>query len=91
MLTYLIDELGFDVDVDDEVRGAWRLGTPLYHAIRAGGVEKLRFLMGRGASLEKRNRMGATALEEAEKTAYKEVIEVLRGAGCGEEGKHLTN
>ena len=80
MLTYLIDELGFDVDADDGMKGMRSLGTPLHYAIRVGGVEKVRFFRDKGASLERRNRMGSTALEEAEKTAYGEVIQVLKGA-----------
>ncbi|KAI9718521.1 MAG: hypothetical protein M1812_003972 [Candelaria pacifica] len=80
MLTFLVDELGLDVNASDEMRGPnGRVGAPLHYAIRTGGLEKVRFLVERGASLVEKNEINAIALEEAEKTCYWKVIEFFRG------------
>lgn len=72
MLTYLLDVLGLEVDPPDEnVNG--QLGTPIHWAIRSGGLEKVRFLVWKGANLQRRNRMGFTPLEEAEKTMFMQI------------------
>lgn len=76
MLTYLIDVLGLEVDPPDEnVNG--QLGTPIHSAIRSGGVEKVKFLVGKGASLQRRNQMGFTPFEEAERTKFTQVRNFL--------------
>jgi hypothetical protein len=50
----------------------------LVTAIRVGALEEVRFLLARGADPEIRNRIGHTALEEAHKTAYTHLVDLLK-------------
>ncbi|KAI9716313.1 MAG: hypothetical protein M1835_004178, partial [Candelina submexicana] len=80
MLAFLIDEMKLDVDADDWAKGLFRrLGTPLHYAIESGGIEKAKFLVKKGASLDIRNSRGRTPLEQAERTACGELFELFRG------------
>ncbi|KAI9723508.1 MAG: hypothetical protein M1835_003929, partial [Candelina submexicana] len=80
MLAFLIDEMKLDVDADDWAKGVFRrLGTPLHYAIQSGGIEKAKFLVKKGASLDIRNSRGRTPLEQAERTTCGELFELLRG------------
>lgn len=55
MMEYLVREHGLDVNSDDEGKGAHRLGAPLHYAVRAGGIEKVKWLLHKGADPEMRN------------------------------------
>ncbi|KAI9841871.1 MAG: hypothetical protein M1837_000341 [Sclerophora amabilis] len=77
MMTHLLS-LGLDVNGSDDSRGVYRFGTPLHHASRCGGIEKVRFLLAHGADPEIRCRRGTTVLEEAYETGYRDIIALLR-------------
>jgi len=86
MLTYLIDVLGLEVDPPDEnVNG--QIGTPIHSAIRSGGLEKVKFLVWKGANLQRRNRMGFTPLEVAEKTLFMQIRAFLSNASRTANGR----
>lgn len=64
MMTHLL-ELGLDVDGLDDIQGPYRLGTPLYHAVRNRAVEAAQFLLEQGADPYKKNQWGYAPAEEA--------------------------
>lgn len=86
MLKYLIDVLGLEVDPPDEnVNG--QIGTPIHSAIRSGGLEKVKFLVWKGANLQRRNQMGFTPLEEAEKTLFMPIRTCLSQVSRAADGR----
>ena len=74
MLAHL-RELGVDIDQDDRSRVMYAKGFTAFAAILAGKVEKVRFLLERGADVEGKN---VSALEWAERRQDLKMVELVR-------------
>lgn len=77
MMAHLV-ELGFDVNGSDEVRGPYAIGTPLQYAIRAGSVEKVKFLLKKGADAHKPIGLAGSPFKMAERSASEGLVGLLR-------------
>ena len=49
MMEDLFQKHSLDVNSDDEGKGSHGLGAPLHYAVRVGGIEKVRWLLNKGA------------------------------------------
>lgn len=77
MMAHLV-ELGFDVNGSDEARGRYAIGTPLQHAIRAGSVENVKFLLEQGADPHKTIGLAGSPFNLAERSASKGLFELVK-------------
>jgi ankyrin repeat protein len=77
MMQHLLD-LGVNINGLDDLQGPHNHGTPLHYAARGGKVERVRFLLEKGANSEIRNRQGRTPLEEAKKFSEEDVVTILK-------------
>lgn len=77
MMTHLV-ALGFDVNGSDEVRGSFAIGTPLHYAIRAGSVEKIKFLLGKGADPHNPAGLAGSPYKMAERSASEDIIALFK-------------
>lgn len=79
MMAHLVD-LGFDVNGSDEVRGFHAIGTPLQYAIRAGSVEKVRFLLSKGADPHRPIGLAGSPFKMAERWPSEDIVELLKNS-----------
>lgn len=77
MMIHLVN-LGFDVNGSDEIRGRYAIGTPLQYAIKAGSIEKVKYLLQNGADPHKSIGLAGSPYKMAERTASKEIFELLK-------------
>lgn len=77
MMTHLV-ALGFDVNGSDVVRGHYAIGTPLHYAISAGSVEKIKFLLGKGADPHNPAGLAGSPYKMAESSASEDIIALFK-------------
>ena len=76
LMEYLL-ELGVDIDGSDEARGFTALGTPLQYAVRERMVQRVEFLLSKGADVRVVGRGRVTALQLARQTGREDVIALV--------------
>lgn len=74
-----LDTVKVLVDSGADVNLAGPFGTPLVLASGRGFVGIVRFLMERGADVEARGEWSETAIVEARKNGFEDVVEVIMG------------
>ena len=75
LMAYLL-ELGVDIDGSDEARG-FALGTPLLYAIRERMIQRVEFLLSKGADVWVTGRGGVTALQLAKQMGREDLIALV--------------
>lgn len=77
MMAHLL-AIGFDVNGSDVVRGPYAIGTPLHYAIRAGSVEKIKFLLEKGADPHNPAGLAGSPYKMAESSASEDIIALFK-------------
>lgn len=62
----------------DGMKKKFQHGTPLHCAVLSGCLEKVQFLLDRGADPHIRNASGVTAMDEAGESASTQILELFR-------------
>ena len=75
-MEYLL-ELGVDINGSDEARGFVAFGTPLLCAIRERMIQRVEFLLSKGADVRVTGRGGVTALQLAKQTGREDLIALV--------------
>ena len=74
ILQYLIEEKKIDINLIDETTG----NTCLIYAAKHGANDTVRYLLGKGASVEIRNKENKSAYDLAVENEYFEIAEILK-------------
>lgn len=75
MMRYLVERLGFDVNGSDvDVRGPYAIGTPLHYAIAAGSVQKIKFLLAKGADPHHPAGLAGSPYKMAQRSASEDIF-----------------
>jgi ankyrin repeat protein len=73
-------QLGMDINGSDSIIGNWAMGPPLFYAIESCNASHVQFILKSGGNPLLRNRIGRTAIEEAELGASKQIVALLKQA-----------
>ncbi|RYO75315.1 hypothetical protein DL764_010485 [Monosporascus ibericus] len=93
MMTYLVHDLGLDVNAsDDGTVSPYAWGTPLHHAVAWAHVDRVRWLLGNGADPTLLDRFHQRPLERISFGLWnQEIEEMIRAADKGHpHGVHYT-
>lgn len=75
MMRYLVERLGFDVNGSDvDVRGPYAIGTPLHYAIAAGSVQRIKFLLAKGADPHHPAGLAGSPYKMAQRSASEDIF-----------------
>ncbi|RYP19079.1 hypothetical protein DL765_003575 [Monosporascus sp. GIB2] len=85
MMSYLVHDLGLDINAsDDGTVSPYAWGTPLHHAVAGAHVERVRWLLGNGADPTLRDQFYQRPLENSSfGLGNQEIEELIRAAGGG--------
>ena len=76
-MTKRLIKLGVDINGSDESRGVLAFETPLHHAIYWRRMDRVRFLLMKGADARAKTRGRETALELARRTGGVDLIALV--------------